>query len=221
MRVHFFLRPAVLCVLLQGAFGFTAPVLAQPTDADFIVARDAFRAGDAARLERVAPRLKGYLLEQYIAYWQLRLKLDDADPERVRAFLARYEGTPLADKLRGEWLKSLAKREQWALFATEYPKRAGDDTELDCYAIQWKRSRDGDTALGDARRYWASGQDQPESCQTLFAALLKAGQISPAELWARFRLAHEAGNARLVARIAAELPVVDRPTSRSRNASAW
>ena len=105
MRAQFFPRPAVLCVLLQCAFGVTVPALAQPTDADFSVARDAFRAGDAARLERVAPRLKGHLLEQYIAYWQLRLKLDDADPERVRAFLARNEGTPLGDRLRGEWLK--------------------------------------------------------------------------------------------------------------------
>ena len=214
MRVLFFPRPAVLCVLLQCTFGVTAPALAQPTDADFIAARDAFRAADAARLERVAPRLKGHLLEQYIAYWQLRLKLDDADPERVRAFLARYEGTPLGDKLRGEWLKSLAKREQWAMFTAEYPKRVGDDTDLDCYAIQWKRARDGDAALGDARRYWPTGQDQPESCQTLFAALLKTGQLTPADQWVRFRLAHEAGNARLVARLAADLPVADRPTPR-------
>ena len=48
---------------------------AQPTDADFIAARDAYRAGDSARLERVAPRLKGHLLDPYVAYWQLKLKL--------------------------------------------------------------------------------------------------------------------------------------------------
>ncbi|MEO8738545.1 MAG: transglycosylase SLT domain-containing protein [Casimicrobiaceae bacterium] len=214
MRAHFFPRPAVFCVLLQCAFGVTVPAWAQPTDADFIVARDAFRAADAARLERAAPRLKGHLLEQYVAYWQLRLKLDDADPERVRAFLVRYDGTPLADKLRGEWLKSLAKREQWALFADEYLKRAGNDTELDCYAIQLKRMRDGDAVLGEARRYWSSGQDQPESCQALFSAMLKAGQLTSTDLWLRFRLAHEAGNARLVARIAPELPLAERPAPR-------
>ena len=56
---------------------------AEPTDADFVIARDAFHAGDATRLDRIAPRLKGHLLESYVEYWQLRLKLDDADPERV------------------------------------------------------------------------------------------------------------------------------------------
>jgi len=214
MRVHTILRPALCCALLQCGLGAAAGALAQPTDSDFVVARDAFKAGDAARLERVAPLLKGHLLEQYVLYWQLRLRLDDADPERVRAFLARYEGTPLADKLRGEWLKALGRREQWALFAAEYPKRAGDDPELDCFAIQWKRARDGDAVLGEARRYWASGQDQPESCQALFAAMIKSGQLTPADLWLRFRLAHEAGNARLVARIAADLPASERPAPR-------
>jgi soluble lytic murein transglycosylase len=214
MRARSFHGRLVLCVVLQSAFGVAMPALAQPNDADFVAARDAFRAGDAARLERVAPRLKGHLLEQYIAYWQIRLKLDDADPERVRAFLARYEGTPLADKLRGEWLKSLGKREQWTLFAAEYPRRAGDDTDLDCYAVQWKRARDGDAALDDARRYWASGQEQPESCQALFAVMIKSGQLTAADLWMRFRLAHEAGNARLAARIAAELPAAERPPPR-------
>ena len=187
---------------------------AQSTDADFVAARDAYRAGDAARLDRVAPRLKGHLLEQYVAYWQIRLKLDTADPERVSAFLTRYAGTPLADRLRTEWLKSLAKREQWALFAIEYPKRAGDDSELDCDAIQWKRMRDGDAVLDEARPYWATGQEQPESCQQLFAAMLKTQRLSTEDIWARFRLAHEAGNARLAARLVLELPAADRPGPR-------
>jgi soluble lytic murein transglycosylase len=193
------------------ALGLALPVASQPTDADFLEARDAFRAGDVARLDRVAPRLSGHLLEQYVSYWQIKLKLDDADPARVRAFLASYDGLPLSDRLRTEWLKSLGKREQWTLFATEYPKRAGDDTELDCYAIQWKRARDGDGALEEARRYWASGQDQPESCQVLFASLLKAQRLAPEEIWKRFRLAHEAGNYRLAGRLVAELPIAERP----------
>ncbi len=203
-------RRAILVLVL----GFGISAQAQPTDADFVAARDAYRAGDAVRLDRAAPRLKGHLLEPYVNYWQIRLRLDDADPDRVAAFLGRHAGTPLADRLRTEWLKSLAKREQWALFAAEYPKRAGDDTELDCYAIQWKRLREGDAALDEARAYWATGQDQPESCQALFTALLKTQRLTEADIWARFRLAHEAGNARLAARIVLELPVADRPAPR-------
>src|SRR5204863_9162156 len=110
------IRPP-LAVALLLALTLFAPQIArsQPSDADFILARDAFHAGDAARLDRIAPRLKGHLLESYIEYWQIRMRLDDADPDRVRAFLARREGGTLADRLRGEWLKSLGKRGQWTL----------------------------------------------------------------------------------------------------------
>lgn len=189
-------------------------VHAQPGDTDFIAARDAFRAGDAGRLEKIVPRLKGHLLEPYVAYWQLRLRLDDADPERVRAFLARAEGMPLSDRLRADWLKSLGKREQWALFAAEYPKRVGDDVETACYAVQWRRSIEGDSALQDARTLWFSGQEQPDACQPLFAGMLAQGTLTGADVWTRFRLAHEAGNFRLAARLIGEVPSIERPDAR-------
>ncbi|MFI4952077.1 MAG: transglycosylase SLT domain-containing protein [Burkholderiales bacterium] len=184
-----------------------------PSDADFLAAREAFLANDAAALEKVAPRLKGHLLEAYVSYWQLRLKLDDAEPGRVRAFLERYSGTPLADALRGEWLKSLAKRALWTDFAAEYPKRNGEDTELACFALQWRREQESDAALAEARQYWFSGRDQPESCTPLFAQLKANGSITAADIWSRFRLAHEAGNGRLAARVLAELPPAERPST--------
>jgi soluble lytic murein transglycosylase len=179
---------------------------AEPTDADFAAARDAFRAGDVAKLDRVAPRLQGHLLESYVAYWQLRLQLDAADPERVQAFLERNDGTPLADRLRGEWLKSLAKRSEWNRFEAQYPRRAGEDTELACYAIQWHQTQQGDAALEEARPYWLTGQEQPEACRSLFAAMIATGRLSGDDIWARFRMAHETGNARLASALIARLP---------------
>jgi peptidoglycan lytic transglycosylase len=196
----------------------SAAAWAQPTDADFAAARDAYRAGDAARLERIAPRLSGYLLEPYVAYWRLRLKLDDADPAAVRAFLDRYPDLPLSERLRHEWLKALGKRGAWTLFAAEYPKLGAEDVELACYAAQWRAQHkdlaQAEGAAADTRHFWFSGQEQPESCQPVFAALLAQGILTPQDVWARFRLAHEAGNFHLAARIAAELPAAERPATR-------
>ena len=195
-------------------FGASTWALADPTDIDFALARDAFRAGDAAKLDRVAPRLKGHVLESYVTYWQIRLHLDDADPARVEAFFDRYDGQPLADRLRGEWLKSLARRGQWALFEAQYPRRAGDDTELACYAIQWRQTRQGDSVLDEARPYWLTGQDPPESCRNLFVAMLAKGLLTADDVWARFRLAHEAGNNRLATALIANLPGGDKALQR-------
>ena len=55
---------------------FAVALRAEPTDGDFLAARAAFLAGDAATLDRIAPRANGHVLEHYVAYWQLRLKLD-------------------------------------------------------------------------------------------------------------------------------------------------
>ena len=214
MPLPIFFASPIRCVFAALAVTVALAAHAQTGDTDFIVARDAFQTGDAARLDKVAPRLKGHLLEAYVAYWQLRLGLDDAGPERVRAFLTRAEGTPLADRLRSEWLKSLGKRAQWDLFAEEYPRRVGDDVEMTCYALQWKRSKDGDSALQDARTLWFSGQEQPDACQPLFAALLARGSLTSADVWARVRLVHEAGNVRFAVRLMGELPAAERPDSR-------
>jgi soluble lytic murein transglycosylase len=206
-------RSAALALVLAGSL---AAAHAQPTDADFAAARDAYRAGDSARLERIAPRLKGHLLEPYVTYWQLKLKLDDADPAAVREFLVRNAELPLADRLRSDWLKSLGRRGAWTLFGEEYVKEEGEDVELACYAAQF-RAQSGerlDEALAQAKRFWFSGAEQPESCQPLFAALRAQGSLTTRDIWARFRLAHEAGNFRLAARIAVDLPPSERPSAR-------
>ena len=207
----------LLAACVAAAVSVTHPYAAaqgRGGDADFIAARDAYRAGDAPRLDRLAPRLKDHLLEPYVTYWRLKLRLDEADPRAVRAFLERYADMPLAEQLRTEWLKSLAKRGEWSQFGAEYAKRPGEDTELACYATQWRRQRDGDVALDDARGFWFSGRDQPESCQPVFAALLATDRLIARDVWTRFRLAHEAGNYRLAAKIAAELPSDERPPPR-------
>ena len=211
MLMSSMLRPLVRLLVFSAVAAIAIAVRAEPTDADFLAAREAFLANDAAALDRIAPRVNGHLLESYVGYWQLHLKIDEASPEAMRSFLDRYAGMPLADTLRGEWLKSLGKRALWNEFAAEYPKRNGEDAELACYALQWRRESDRDSALADARRFWFSGRDQPESCQPLFAELEAQGRITPVDIWTRFRLAHEAGNPRLAARLVGELPAKDRP----------
>ena len=79
-----FVRSLLIVLGLPAA----APAAAGPDD-DFLAARDAFRAGNASRLDSYAARLRGYPLEPYIQYWQMRLRLDEATPADVRAFIAR------------------------------------------------------------------------------------------------------------------------------------
>src|SRR5574340_1578032 len=69
-----------------------------------------------SKLGRYAQRLKDTPLEVYASYYRLRLGLENAGTSAVKDFLSRPEDTPMIDRLRGEWLKLLGKKQQWDLF---------------------------------------------------------------------------------------------------------
>ena len=127
------LAPRCLLVCTLAAAG-AAQSASQ--DDDFLrAAREAFRAGDAVRLERYAKSLSGYTLEPCMT-WRFRLRLDEASPSDIRAMLARLQDTPVVNSLRTDWSKQLAVKQQWELFDTEYPLLEGTDAELLCYSLQ-------------------------------------------------------------------------------------
>jgi soluble lytic murein transglycosylase len=208
------MMPVPLRRLAASVAAVLASVLAgnavAQTDADFLAARAAYEKGDRARLAAVAPRLSSHLLAPYVAYWQLRLGLEDASPEAIRTYLDKYPNTPLADRLRTEWLKFLGRRALWARFGADYAAPSSDDVELACYSVLFKWQRDGDAALADALPLWFTGSSTPDACDPAFAALIANGTITTADRRARFRLASEAGNVKLAQAIAGDLPQKDR-----------
>ncbi len=163
-------------------------------DDNFLDAREAFRTGDAVRLERNAQNLKGYVLEPYVAYWRLRLRLNTASSDEVRGLLVLVNDSPLVERLRTDWLKMLGAQQQWDVFDVEYPRYSGNDPEIICDALHSKLRNDADDALRGVRALWFTGRELPEACSGLFEALDATGALTPSDIWARIRLALVAGN---------------------------
>jgi soluble lytic murein transglycosylase len=182
-----------------------AAIIPVAADADFLAAQEAFRAANASKLEGIAKRLKKTPLEVYVSYYQLRLGLENADPQAVKGFLSRPEDTPVIDRLRAEWLKLLGKKQQWDLFDAEYPRLINEDPELACYAMQSRRRSQEQTVLREARELWFNGKDQPESCDALFESAMAAGIIGEKDILRRLRLALEANNVSLAQKVAQRL----------------
>ena len=204
-------RILTLIVAIGAVLGGAGGAPAATPDDDFIAAREAFRAGDAVRLERYAKNLTDYPLEPYVAYWRLRLRLEQASPEEIQALLARVKDGPVSNSLRADWLKLLAKKLQWEEFDAEYAQFVGDDPDLLCLALQ-NRARSGNLeALDKARLLWFSGRDQPENCTPLFDALAERRLLTEADVWVRVRLALEAGNTGVARRAADYLPAGEQP----------
>jgi soluble lytic murein transglycosylase len=200
-------------LFLAGALLSLASVsaCAAAQDDDFLAAREAFRNGDAAKVDRYAQRLKGYVLEPYVAYWRLRMRLDGADPAELRSFMSANQDSAVSERLRIDWLKALGAKQQWDLFDAEFPRLARDDIDITCYSLQSRMRSAPTEALAAARALWFVGRDSPESCSPLFAALVAGKQLREEEIWMRIRLALEAGQVSVARRAADYLPSRQEP----------
>jgi len=161
--------------------------LAATLDDRFMAARDAAKAGDRVKFERIAPELDDHDLQAYIEYWRLSLDLGNADPASIKTFLSRNEGSYIAEKLRGDWLKQLGKKQEWVSFDAEYPALVQPDQELACYALQSRRLRGDASMLDDAMPLWQNLIEPPESCYPVLEALILEKRVLADEVWARIR----------------------------------
>ncbi len=201
-------------MVAAGLLAWVGSTGAASLDDEFLAARDAARSGDSRRLEQLAPRFAGHLLEPYLQYWRLQAGLEGSDPGDIRAWLAANRDTPLSDYLRRDWLKLLGKNGEWALFNAELPALINEDLEMTCYALQ-ARVQHNDNALDEARPLWFIARDLPSSCDPLFEQLVNSGRLSTEDIWMRVRLALEAGQVRLATAVAAYLPKGQAPDSRA------
>jgi soluble lytic murein transglycosylase len=185
-----------------------AGTLAAGQEDDFMAMRKAFQSGDAGYVIVYGQRLQGHVLEPYAAYYQLRPQLEDIviGPDAIRKFINRHADSPLSDRLRSEWLKALGKTQQWELFAEEYPNLIAGDTELTCYSLRQRLAAQDNSGYEEARALWFNARDLPESCTPLFETLMNAEVLTVEHIWARLRLALEAGNVSIAKRINEYLP---------------
>ncbi|UCU99801.1 lytic transglycosylase domain-containing protein [Acidovorax radicis] len=208
---------AILTPLVAAAALATAAPLVQAQnrgDDTLLEMQQAFRKGDRKKLEQLLPAARGHVLEPWAAYWELKLRLAEATPQEVEAFLQRYAGTYQEDRLRNDWLLLLGQRRDWGRFAEQHPSyRMSDDREVRCYALlidHIKGSLTGaaDTAVDEVRRNWYALRDADDGCTHAASELYSAKKLSALDIWRKARLAVDANRARVV-RYAVEIAAPD------------
>ncbi len=195
-----------------AAFFIALPLIYAPAfatqDDDFLAARDAFNTRNSTRLEQYARKLPGHPLAVFAQYWQLSLNLDATKPDEVKAFLDGNADVYVSDRLRADWLKALGKQKQWGLFQAERPLLIAEDADVACYQLQARLAEQpaDKTPLAEAKRLWFSGTDLPSSCNPLFEQLADEELLGVDDVFARLRLALEAGNVSVARYVTQYLP---------------
>jgi len=198
-----------LCVLALGWFAASAQ--ASPGDEAILAARDAFSAGDRVRVSRALDAARGHDLEPYVAYWQLRQRLEEATQAEIEGFLEAHEGAYVAERLRSDWLKLLGKSRVWSVFDREVAKIAQPDPELACFALQSRINRRDAAALDEARPLWFNMLDLPGSCMPVMEQLIIDGRLTANDMWERMRRLLEAKRLGAAKHVGAYLPEREAP----------
>ena len=64
----------------------------------------AFSRGQSARLTQLLPAAAGHPLQAYAEYWELKARLENASNAEIQAFLQRWQGSYVLDRMRNDWL---------------------------------------------------------------------------------------------------------------------
>ena len=197
------LSPPVLVYIrltLLAAALCAAPLGAAPKKADaagpeeaFLAARDAVKAGQRDKLVAMSERFKGHALEMYGPYWQnLALRGDPAEAAHTE-FLRQYDKSYLAERVRIDLVRLLARRQAWEAFDVERTKISSDDLEVQCYTLLSRHLKKDNNAATEAMPLWLTPRELPEGCTTLAEALLGASRIVDRHVWERVRILADAG----------------------------
>jgi soluble lytic murein transglycosylase len=179
-------------------------------DEVFLALRDAARRDDALKAAELASRLSDYPIPSYVEYYRLKPRIKDAPVAEIRDFLARHDGSAIADRLRNDWLLELGRARDWAAFDEQYPQFVlKDDTQLKCYALLSRLAKTENVAE-EARALLVSPKDYGDACPALITSLAQAGQFNPDDVWSQVRLAAENGFGGLARRIAAAAESADQ-----------
>jgi soluble lytic murein transglycosylase len=201
----------LLAPLVLAAAASAAPAA---NDDAVLGAYDAYRAGDALKFARFAKKLDGHLLDPWIDYWRVAMRLEDTPTKEVHAFLEEHNNTYVAEVLRGDWLKVLGKRGDWVEFERQLVLYPRDDLEVRCYAGLMAAQRGEETKLADAEWMWLEPQELPEGCARLTQFLLDEERVTVTDVWRRVRLLFARGQITAAKTALGYLEKADSPDER-------
>ncbi len=186
MRNFSFIRYGILLLALNANAS-----LADSADEEFLLARAAYNQKNAIALSEYTQQLQHqeYILAPYAEYWLMLLSLNEADNQTVVDFINAYSEYPFAEKLRSEYLKKLAKAQDWSGFSAEFANYTQEDAAVACYAAEANAVLGDVASLEAAKPLWLQAKEQPSNCNNLFDRMQAANVLTEEDIWARFRLA--------------------------------
>ncbi|HNC66547.1 MAG TPA: transglycosylase, partial [Thauera aminoaromatica] len=189
------MKKALVAALTAATFlapaGAFAQIGGESGDGRIVAAREALRKGDRSTLERLAAVREAHPLDAYPRYWLLINRLARAEEPvpvaALQAFLAEEAGSNLAERLRADWLRRLARDGDWSGFLAVYADLRSPDAELRCNAWSARVLTGERSVFAELAREWDTLADADPTCDTPLRAAVDSGAVDEERVWWRIR----------------------------------
>ena len=165
-------------------------------EARFLEARDAVRSGDRDTLQRLVNASNGHPLDGYVRYWLLSSGLNRNTPpasDEIQDFLMAESGNLLANLLRADWLRYLARRNDWAQYTQVYADIRDPDGELKCLSWHARLETGNASVIKEIAGRWSTLTSAHAACSPILRTVIETGSVSADEAWQLFRLRVDGG----------------------------
>jgi soluble lytic murein transglycosylase len=180
----------------------------------FRLAWETARHGPDMLWRKLAQGLEQYSLYPYLEAASLQRRMKQLKRADVEHFLAAWPDTLAGEDVREEFLQELARRKDWIGFLALLPAQA-PSRELQCDALQARLALHRPLDFQrDLEPLWLSAAALPDACDAAVHWAREQGRLSAALIWKRIDLTAEAGNASVVAGLAAMLDGAEQDAAR-------
>jgi len=173
----------------------------------YLKAEQTLKQGQRGFFRRHRAALRDYPLYPYLQARDLAADLGSVETQTVAEFLASHEATPIAAKLRSEWLKHLAAQREWRLFIQHYRRNAyqADNTLACLYAHALLQTQNYAQLQEPLEALWLVNFSQPRECDDAFRWGLQSQAIDQELIWQRLLLVLNSGRIKLADYLATHL----------------
>ncbi len=169
------------------------------------VAMNQLATGQLDAFRQNLEALSDYPLYPYLEYERINQHITRLPVQDVQAFIERYKGTPVANKMNRRWLNVLIKKHQWQQYVDDWDP-AIRNTRLRCWHLRAKyRTGNKTEALAGVQALWLKPHSQPKACDPLFKEWITGGYLSQDVAWQRLSMAMAAHRTRLAGYIVRKL----------------
>jgi len=177
----------------------------------FIQVEADLKKGKLQSFQKHKQSLMHYPLYPYLKYELLRTIIGQVKHSELSAFITTYQDSPLAAKLRNEWLKNKAQNKNWHEFLKAYEHSDKNEVEMQCHYIRANlEARNNKDVYKYVPQLWMQSKEQPKACDYVFTAWKNDGKLSKNLLWQRIKLSISDNNKKLARHLAKDLSDQDK-----------